>query len=163
MTRRDLLTAIPLSVAAANGHAQRYIDGVFVYDGGAPIELLAYATPLSSGRMELAQASFDDVPVMNQVRGVLCSIPNWKPVRVWVASMTAFRNDRAERRQLRFQVRQINIYASELRVPDLESPAGIARLVKQVHASPENPLLMFVTMTSQQVVREYVVQLSMDQ
>ena len=160
MTRRELLTAVPLPMTAAAVRAQRYIDGVFVHGGSGPIELLAYATPLASGRMELAQASFDDVPVVKEVRGVLCSIPSWKPVRVWVASRAVFRNERAERRQLRFQVRQINIYASELRVPDLEHQAGIARLASQVHAALYNPPFMFVTMTSELLVREYLIQLS---
>jgi hypothetical protein len=160
MTRRELLTALPLSMAAATVPAQRYIDGVFVHGGTDPIELLAYAIPLASGRMELARASFDDVPAVKEVRGVLCSIPSWKPVRVWVASMAAFHDERAERRQLRFQVRQINIYASELKVPDLEHPAGVARLATQVRATPANPLFMFVTMTTERVVREYLVQLS---
>ena len=161
MTRRELLAAMPLSMATATVHAQRYIDGVFVHDGGDPIELLAYATPLASGRMELAQASFDDVPVLTQVRGVLCSIPNWKPVRVWAGSKMVFRDDRATRRELRFQVRQLNIYALDLRVPDVDQPAGVARLFSQVRAAPDNPLFLFVTMTSDRVVRrEYMVQLS---
>jgi hypothetical protein len=161
MTRRELLAAMPLSMATATVHAQRYIDGVFVHDGGDPIELLAYATPLASGRMELAQASFDDVPVLSQVRGVLCSIPNWKPVRVWAGSKMVFRDDRATRRELRFQVRQLNIYALDLRVPDVDQPAGVARLFSQVRAAPDNPLFLFVTMTSDRVVRrEYMVQLS---
>jgi len=161
MTRRELLAAMPLSMATATVHAQRYIDGVFVHDGGDPIELLAYATPLASGRMELAQASFDDVPVLSQVRGVLCSIPNWKPVRVWAGSKMVFRDDRATRRELRFQVRQLNIYALDLRVPDVDQPAGVARLFSQVRAAPDNPLFLFVTMTSDRVLRrEYMVQLS---
>ena len=161
MTRRELLAAMPLSMATATVHAQRYIDGVFVHDGGDPIELLAYATPLASGRMELAQASFDDVPVLSQVRGVLCSIPNWKPVRVWAGSQAVFHDDRAARRELRFRVRQLNIYALDLRVPDVDQPAGVTRLASQVRAAPDNPLFLFVTMTSDRVVRrEYMVQLS---
>jgi hypothetical protein len=161
MTRRELLMAMPFTMAAATVHAQRYIDGVFVHDGGDPIELLAYAVPLASGRMALGRASFDDVPDVKQVRGVLCSIPNWKPVRVWAGSKVVFDDDRATRRELRFQVRQLNIYAVELRVPDVEQPAGVSRLARLVRATADNPLFFFVTMTSDRNVREYLVQLSM--
>ncbi len=160
MTRRELLTAMPLTMASATLHGQRYIDGVFVYDGRDPIELLAYATSLPSGGMELARASFDDVPVLTQVRGVLCSIPNWKPERVWAGSKAVFHDHRAARRDLRFQVRQLNIYALDLRVADVDQPAGVSRLASRVRASPDNPLFLFVTMTSDRILREYLVQLS---
>ena len=160
MTRRELLTAMTLPMASARVHAQRYIDGVFVHDGRDPIELLAYATSLASGGMELARASFDDVPVLTQVRGVLCSIPNWKPVRVWAGSKAVFHDDRAARRELRFQVRQLNIYALDLRVPDVDQPAGVSRLASRLGAGPDNPLFLFVTMTSDRMLREYMVQLS---
>jgi hypothetical protein len=65
------------------------------------------------------------VPTLSRIDRVLCSEPLWKPTGVWASTMAAFEDDRAERRQLRFGARQLNIYAMELRIPDVESVEAV--------------------------------------
>jgi hypothetical protein len=137
------------------------VDGVFVHNGERPIELLAYAERGVGGQLRLAAASFDDVPTLARIDRVLCSQPLWQPVAVWASTMAAFEDDRAERRQLRFGVRQLNIYAIELRIPDVENAEGVTRLGRRVRATSANPLLVFVTMgAANRTLRDYPVQLS---
>jgi hypothetical protein len=161
MTRRELVGLLPPVLLPWVIAAQaRYADGVFVHDCERPIELLAYAERGSAGQLRLIAASFDDVPTLSRIHRVLCSEPFWKPTGVWASTMAAFEDDRAERRQLRFGTRQLNIYAMELKIPDVESLEGVARLAQQVRAAAANPLLVFVTMRSDRTLREYVIQLA---
>jgi hypothetical protein len=127
MTRRELAGLLPLVLLPRAVAAQsRYVDGVFVHDGERPIELLAYAERGNSGQLRLIAASFDDVPTLSRIDRVLCSEPLWKPTGVWPSTMAAFEDDRAERRQLRFGARQLNIYAMELRIPDVENVEAVS-------------------------------------
>ena len=153
MTRRELLASLPI-VAAVQ---PRYIDGVFVHSGRAPIELLSYATWAGSGVLRLTHGSFDDIPEVEQVQAVLCSLPTWKPARVWVATRGIFRTHSAERRTLRFGVRQRNIYALELHIPDLETPEKVAERITAIRATDDDPAFLFVTMQSEAMIREYPV------
>lgn len=138
----------------------RYIDGVFVHSGQGPIELLAYAVWGAAGNLRLSEGSFDDIPAVEQVQAVLCSLPTWKPTRTWMATRGIFRTDSAERRSLRFGVRQRSIYALELRIPDLETPEKVAQRVAAVGATADDPAFLFVTMQSEAMMREYPVLLS---
>ena len=115
--------------------------------------------------LRLATASFEDVPTLRVVKGVLCSEPQWKPTAVWASTMAVFeneRNERVERRQLRFGTRQLNIYTIELTVPDLQREDAVSTLARRVRASEANPLVVFVTMPSDGMTRDYVIQLTTD-
>lgn len=59
-------------------------------------------------------------------------------------------------------MRQINIYALELRIADIESLEGAARVVRDVGGTDGNPAFVFVTMETSGggVRREYVIQLA---
>ena len=162
MTRREIAGLLPPLLLPRVIAAQvRYVDGVFVHDGERPIELLAYAERGPGGQLRLIAASFDDVPTLSRIDRVLCSQPFWKPTGVWASTMAAFEVDRAERRQLRFGTRQLNVYAMDLRIPDVESLEGVARLTQRVRATAANPLLVFVTMMrTDRALREYVIQLA---
>ena len=160
MTRRELASVLALTMLRRVAAQPRYVDGVFVHDGERPIELLAYAERAASGLLRLAAASFDDVPEVVRIYRVLCSQPTWKPAMVWASTMEIFKDERAERRQLRFGTRQLNVYAVELAVPDVESADRVAALARRVGATPDNPLLALVTMRSDGLVRDYPIQLS---
>lgn len=138
----------------------RYVDGVFVHANSAPIELLTFADRTSIGQLRMSSGSFEDVPVVESVNRVLCSLPNWQPAAVWVSTKRIFRDEYAERRHLPFAVRRLNIYAIELRVADAESPESVSRLMAAVRASEENPALLFITMASGHITRDYIVQLT---
>jgi hypothetical protein len=100
------------------------------------------------------------VPTLSRIDRVLCSEPLWKPTGVWASTMAAFEDDRAERRQLRFGARQLNIYAMELRIPDVENVEAVMGLARRVRATTANPLLLFVTMRADDTLREYLIQLA---
>jgi hypothetical protein len=150
-----VLTLLP-GVAAAQ---PRYIDGVFVHPGTQPIELLVFADRTYSGQLRFSNGAMDDVPVVDTVQRVLCSLPNWKPVGVWLSTLAIFRNEYSERRQLRYAARPISIYAMELRISDMEKRDTIDRLLKNVRATPDNPGLLFITMEAAGITRDYIVQL----
>lgn len=157
---RTFLVAVVLVAWAATSAAQsRYIDGVFIHAGGEPIELLTFADRTSSGQLRLSSGSWEDVPIVESVRRVLCSLPNWKPSAVWLSTKRIFRDEYAERRVLPFAVRQLNIYAVELRVADMETPESASRFVRAVGATDDDPALLVVTMSSMGMTRDYVVQL----
>ena len=157
---RTFLVGALLAVWTVPSAAQsRYIDGVFIHAGGEPIELLTFADRTSSGQLRLSSGSWEDVPIVESVRRVLCSLPNWKPSAVWLSTKRIFRDEYAERRVLPFAIRQLNIYAIELRVADMETSQSASRLVRSVGATDEDPAFLFVTMSSSGITRDYVVQL----
>lgn len=157
---RLLLAVVLVWTRAATADAQpRYVDGVFVHSGQAPIELLTFADRVSSGQLRLTAGSFEDVPVVDRVHRVLCSLPTWKPAGAWVSTRAIFTNEYVERRQLRYAVRQINVYAVELRVAEAEDPERAARLARAVGATDDNPAYLFVTMTNGSVTRDYMVEI----
>lgn len=161
MIRAALLTGALLAGWNAPASAQaRYIDGVFIHAGGEPIELLTFAERTSSGQLRLSSGSWEDVPIVESVRRVLCSLPNWKPSAVWLSTRRIFRDEYAERRALPFAVRQLSIYAIELRVADMESAESVGRFVRHVGATDDDPALLLVTMSSMGMTRDYVVQLA---
>jgi hypothetical protein len=164
MTRRELAALLPvLTLGPRPASAQtRYVDGVFAHDGERPIELLAYASRAASGVMRLAAASFEDIPTLRVVRGVLCSQPHWKPTAVWVSTKAVFDNEGVERHQLKFGVRQLNIYAVDLSIPDLQHEDGVASVARRVRASEANPPMVFVTMQSDGMTRDYMIQLTVE-
>ena len=155
MNRRQLLSA----ALGALTSQPRYIDGVFVHSGEAPFELLAFAEHSSTGQLRLASASFDDVPAVERVYRVLCSLPGWTPAAVWASTRAIFRNEYAERRQLSFAVRRISVYTVELRVADVETPEGAARLIRAIRGTADNPAYLFVTLHNSGVTREYMIEL----
>ncbi|MGE0460591.1 MAG: hypothetical protein AB7Q16_04410 [Vicinamibacterales bacterium] len=59
-------------------------------------------------------------------------------------------------------MRQINIYALELRIGDIEPLEGAARAVRDVGGSDDNPASVFVTMqtTGGGVTRDSLIQLA---
>jgi hypothetical protein len=161
MNRRAFLTSVGMpSLSAVASLQPRYVDGVFVHSGQAPIELLAYAERAGTGQLRLVTASFEDVPVVDRVFRVLCSLPTWKPVLVWASTKAIFRNEYTNRRQLPFGGRQVNVYTVELRIADVEEPDRTAKLVRALRATEEEPAYLFITMSNGSVTRDYMVQLS---
>lgn len=156
MTRREFLASLPIVSAVQ----PRYIDGVYVHSGQGPIELLAYAIWGAAGNLRLSEGSVDDIPAVDRVQAVLCSLPTWKPARTWMATRAIFRTDSAERRSLRFGVRQRSIYALELHIPDLDTPEKAAERTVAVGATAGDPAFLFVTMQSEAMLREYPIALS---
>jgi hypothetical protein len=159
---RTLVVALCLAATAAwPATAQRkYIDGVFVATRQGPVELIAYAEMTARGQLRLQAGSLEDVPVVDELAGILCSVPLWRPTGILIASGRVFDEDQAERRTLIFSGRKLNVYASELRVVDLEKRSKIDELLESLKTSAASPGYGFVVMTSDNMRRFYPFRLT---
>lgn len=165
MNRWLLLTAACVTIASpAAAQGVRYVDGLFVHSAdsvsGAPLELIAYAELTGSGMLRMVHGTLEDAPVVHEVRRVLCSLPNWRPVAAVVATTALFRDERAERRQVPIAAHQRNIYAVEVRIADFETRARIDALLRSVGASADTPGYAFVVIDNAGYRRFYPIRLT---
>src|SRR4030095_15339804 len=121
-----------------------YSHGVFIGTPHGPIELTAYAEVASNGRLRMAKGSRENIPTLSEIQRVLCNLPNFEPGAIMISSQDIFIDEKAERREIRFAVRRLNITALELRVEDLERKDRLAQLVQGVGASETSPAYAFV-------------------
>lgn len=136
-------------ISATLAHAQpRYIDGVFVASPSGPVELIAYAEPSGTGILHLTNGSMDDVPTLRAGCRVLVSLPSWRPAGAIIATEAIFDDHRAERRDLRWSFRALNIYAADLEFRDLGDAKFVARRLKDVRASDDKPAYVFVIVSN---------------
>jgi len=157
-----VLHAIGLSFALAwilsgSGAAsgQSYLPGVFVATEHGPIELTAYAEVVTNGQLRMAKGSRENIPTLADIQRVLCNLPNWQPGAIMIANQEIFIDEKAERRELRFAVRRLNISALELKVEDLERRDRLAQLIQGVGASEKSPAYVFVVMVGNGMSRFY--------
>ena len=143
-----------VSQAAVAGQGS-YSHGVFVGTPHGPIELTAYAEVATNGRLRMAKGSRENIPTLSEVLRVLCNLPNWQPGAIMIASQDIFIDEKAERRELRFAVRRLNISALELKVEDLERKDRLAQLLEGVGASETSPAFAFVVMVGNGMSRFY--------
>jgi hypothetical protein len=132
-----------------------YSHGVFVGTPNGPIELTAYAEVVTNGQLRMAKGSRENIPTLLDIQRVLCNLPNWEPGAIMIASQEIFIDEKAERRELRFAVRRLNISALELRVEDLERKDRLAQLLQGVGASEKSPAYAFVVMVGNGMSRFY--------
>ena len=149
-----MLRALAMAIAAfwAQG---AYVAGVFVGTQHGPIELTAYAEVVTNGQLRMAKGSFENVPTLSDVQRILCNLPNWEPSAIFVATQRIFSDERAERREVRFALRRLNVSALELRIEDLERHDRLAELVRSVRASDTLPAYVFIVMTTNGLNRFY--------
>jgi hypothetical protein len=157
-----LAILVVMLVHVGDAQVVRYIDGVFVAprDGGAPIELIAYAEAFTNGVLAMQHGTLEDAPLVHEVARVMISVPNWRPTAMFVATSTLFRDERAERRTLSFAARRLNVYAVELRIVDLERREKIESLLKSVRASADAPGYAFVVIASDTHVKYFPIRLT---
>ena len=132
-----------------------YMPGVFVGTQHGPIELSAYAEVVTNGQLRMARGSFENVPTLSDVQRILCNLPNWQPGAIFVATQEIFRDERAERREVPFALRRLNVSALELRVEDIERKDRLAELVRSVGASEKSPAYVFIVMATNGLSRFY--------
>ena len=116
---------------------QGYSHGVFVGTPHGPIELTAYAEVVTNGQLRMAKGSRENIPTLSDIQRVLCNLPNWEPGAIMIANQAIFLDEKAERREIRFAVRRLNISALELKVEDLERKDRLAQLIQGVGASED--------------------------
>src|SRR4029453_15205827 len=131
-----LLIAVSLAI-------QGYVNGVFVSSPTGPIELTAYAEVARNGQLRMAKGGLENGPTVNDVRGVLCNLPSWRPGSVLIANEAIFRDERAERREIKFAVRPRSISAIDVRIEDVERKERLADLIRAVGGTEEMPAYVF--------------------
>ena len=140
-----------MTVAGQRG----YQPGIFVGTEHGPIELTAYAEVVTNGQLRMAKGSRENIPTLSDIQRVLCNLPNWEPGAIMIANQAIFLDEKAERRELRFAVRRLNISALELKVEDLERKDRLAQLIQGVGASETSPAFVFVVMAGNGMSRFY--------
>ena len=142
-------------VQLASAQQRGYLPGVFVATEHGPVELTAWAEVTRTGQLRMAKASLENVPTLADVRAVLCNLPNWRPGSVMIASEAIFRDERAERREIKFAVRLLNISAFEMRVEDVEQEDRLAPLIRAVGGSEDVRTYVFIVMVANGLERLY--------
>jgi hypothetical protein len=151
-----LLLGAEARLDPARGRAgQGYTTGMFIATVNGHVELTAYAEVARNGQLRMAKGSLENVPTINDVRGILCNLPSWRPGAVLIASDLIFRDERAERREIKFAVRLLNISALEMRVEDVERKERLASLIRAVGGSEEVATYVFVVMVTNGLERLY--------
>jgi hypothetical protein len=166
-----LLIAISLALLGADARldparaeaAQGYAHGVFVATPHGPIELTAFAEVTRNGQLRMAKGSLENVPTLSEVRGILCNLPSWRPGSVFIATDLIFRDERAERREIKFAVRQRNISAIEMKVEDVERPDRLASLIRAVGGSEEAHAYVFIVLVTNGLERLYPFRVKIEQ
>lgn len=154
-----LLIALASPAASPVATQTGYVHGVFVGTPAGPIELIAWAELTSSGQLRMASATLEDVPTIADAQRVLCNLPNWKPGLIFVATEAFFKDERAERRQLPFSTRRLDVSAVELRIAELERADRRAKLLRDIGATENSPGYLFVGIFSEGLQRYYPVRL----
>ena len=158
----SIAMALALSHPSLAARQGGYQPGVFVGTEHGPIELTAYAEVVTNGQLRMARGSFENVPTLSDVQRILCNLPNWVPSAIFVGTQELFRDERAERREVRFAVRRLNVSALELRVDDVERRDRLADLVRSVGATEKSPAYVFIAMTTNGLERFYPFRVRLD-
>ena len=78
---------------------------------------------------------------------------HWQPGAIFVATQEIFKDESAERREVQFAVRRLNVSALEGR--DIEQRDRLAELIRSVGASEKSPAYVFIVMTMNGLNRFY--------
>src|SRR5262245_3671573 len=149
---------VPLLQTAAAG--QRYLPGVFVATEHGPIELSAWAEVGRNGALQMARGSLSNVPMIKDARAIFCNLPAWRPGAVFIASDLIFKDERAERREIKFAMRLLNISAIEMHVEDVEQKDRLDELIRAVGGTEDVRTYVFIVMATSGLERLYPFRVS---
>lgn len=160
LTTRALVVIALMSAPAlrpAALPAQDLPTGVFVETEDGPQEAGVYADRSPGGRMRLAVGTLDDVQHVSGVIRILCNLPLLRVQSVWLSTARVFQDGRADRRQLTVRMRRLSLSTTVIQVASSEDPVKFRELLDGVGASDENPALVFVSLRSGGLLRDYVI------
>jgi hypothetical protein len=151
-----------LVTSIVRGEQRQTVRGLFIGTMANRVELTAYAEATHGRRLRMAKGALEDVPAVtpSSALRIFCSMPNWQPSAVVLGTSAVFTEDNAETRTLPFALRMVNVFASEVRVVDLERTERVAQLLEIVEASGDNPGYLFVVMFSHGMIRYFPVGLA---
>jgi len=153
-----------LVTSTVAGQQRQTIRGLFIGTRADRVELTAFAEATHGRRLRMAKGALEDVPAItpSSALRIFSSLPNWQPSGVVLGTAAVFTEDNSETRTLPFASRMINVFASEVRVVDLERPERVAQLLQTVEASGDNPGYVFVVMFSHGMIRYFPVGLAVE-
>jgi hypothetical protein len=161
--RRLAVTILVVALAVpSSASAQGTPAGIFVDTPDGPQEVAVYVNRVAGGRLRPGVGTLDEVHRVSGVIRLLCNLPFWRMRAAWLSTGRVLRDDRAERRVLRFRSRRTSLTTTFVQIAATENPAELRKLLDQVGASPENPAYVFVTMESGGMLRDYIVGIDAD-
>jgi len=155
--RPRFVAALALAAAVlATKPASAQDTGVLLFTEKEQIPLRTYAEFLRAGILRITHGTVKDIPTIDSIRFIRCSLTGWQPASVMVASEELFKNERSERRLTPIAVRPVGVTAVAVRVAALEDPKRVAELHKAV-GEPEggDRAYFFLILTSGDLTRYY--------
>jgi hypothetical protein len=154
-----------MGTLAESPWSAQYPQGVFVSPRDAePIQLVAYAEANAVGRLGLVPGmtvgSLEEAPVLDEVAGALVSLPSFQIRAVFLTTAEIFSNSYAEQRELPIKTERLNIYATHVRIADLERRDRLEPLLRRVRATATNPGYVFIAVESHGHLRYYPFRLT---
>ena len=137
---------------------QRFIEGVFTAtESGTPLELIAWAEPLRDGALKMGHGFLDDAPVLPRTFRFLVNVPGFDPIGVIAVNKDVFSQplDRLDSKVLPHTTTKLNVQTVEIGVPELEDWDKVLRLRKNMKASDDKPLVLFIVLSNGMVRRFY--------
>lgn len=146
------LAATPLSAR------QQFVQGVFTAtESGAPIELIAWAEPLSNGSLKVTQGFLEDAPILPRTFRFLVNVGGYNLIGVLAVNKDIFTQqlDRLDSKMLPHSAVKLNVQTIEVGVPELEDWDKVQRLRRSLKATPDKPLVYFLVLSNGPVKRFY--------
>jgi hypothetical protein len=153
-----LVIAATLTPGIPAATEQRFIEGVFTAtEGGTPIELIAWAEPLRAGHLKMGHGFLEDAPVLPRTYRFLVNVPGFAVIAVIAVNKDVFsqRLDRLDSKTLPHTTTKLNVQTAEIGVPELEDWDKVLRLRKNLKASEDKPLVLFIVLSNGMVSRFY--------
>jgi hypothetical protein len=155
------LAALLLTASLASSRIaaeQRFVEGVFTAtESGAPIELIAWAEPLRSGVLKMGHGFLEDAPILPRTFRFLVNVGGFDVIGVLAVNKDVFSKslDRLDSKVLPHTTTKLNIKTVEIGVPELEDWERVLRLRKNMKASDDKPLVLFIVLSNGMVRRFY--------
>lgn len=135
-------------VTALAGASLLAFDGqappvVVVATAGGEVTLGPWAMSVS-GLLRMSDGALADAPPVQGFTGISVVHANWEFSGLVLAKAAIFRQERAERRQLPTFSRRIDARRSRIVASDLAEPARLARLIRDLDGSADDPVYAFV-------------------
>ena len=151
-------TAFTTSLMPALNAEQKFIEGIFMEtEDGTPVEMIAWAESRRSGVLTMERGSLEDAPIVPRTYRFLMNLGMWRAVNVMVARREVFAKplDHVETREFPVTRYRVGVDRYEHTVPELENWNNVLRLRKNLKATADDPLIMFLVVSNGNALRLY--------
>jgi hypothetical protein len=158
MRKLFFLACVLTLVAAPVSARQRFVEGVFTAtESGAPVELIAWAEPMTAGMLKVTQGFLDDAPILPRTYRFLVNVGGYNLIGVLAVNKDIFTQqlDRLNSKMLAHSAVKLNVQTVEVGIPELENWDQVLRLRKSLKATEDKPLVFFLVLSNGAVKRFY--------